>query len=88
MSAKLFNDNISLFSVVHDSAASSASLNDDLMKISRWAYQCKMISNKDVSKQAQDIIFSRKASATNRGTVIILTMYQRLGKIFKSIYVF
>ena len=88
MSAKLFNDNISLFSVVHDSAASSASLNDDLMKISRWAYQWKMVSNKDVSKQAQDIIFSRKASATNQGTVIILTMYQRLGKIFKSIYVF
>ena len=88
MSAKPFNDNISLFSVVHDSAASSASLNDDLMKISRWAYQWKMISNTDISKQAQDIIFSRKASATNQGTVIILTMYQRLGKIFKCIYVF
>ena len=30
-SAKIFADDTSLFSVVHDSAASSASLNDDLL---------------------------------------------------------
>ena len=34
LSAKLFADDSSLFSVIHDSAASSASLNDDLLKIS------------------------------------------------------
>ena len=34
-SAKLFADDTSLFSVVHDSAASAAFLNDDLLKISR-----------------------------------------------------
>ena len=33
-SAKLFADDVSLFSVVHDYAASSAFLNDDLVKIS------------------------------------------------------
>ena len=38
-SAKPFADNTSLFLVVHNSAASSASLNDELLKISRWAYQ-------------------------------------------------
>ena len=32
-SAKVFADDTSLFSVVHDSVASSASLNDDLLKI-------------------------------------------------------
>ena len=32
-SAKVFVDDTSLFSVVHDSVASSASLNDDLLKI-------------------------------------------------------
>ena len=37
-SAKLFADDTSLFSVVHDSAASLAFLKDDLLKISRWAY--------------------------------------------------
>ena len=38
-SAKLFANDTSLFSVVHDSEASTAFLNDDLLKISRWAYQ-------------------------------------------------
>ena len=37
-STKLFADGTSLFSVVHDSEASTAFLNDDLLKISRWAY--------------------------------------------------
>ena len=50
-SAKLFADDTSLFSVVHDSAASAAFLNDDLLKISRWTYQWK-IFNPDASKQA------------------------------------
>ena len=36
-SAKLFADDTSLFLVVHNSAASSASVNDDLQNISRWA---------------------------------------------------
>ena len=34
-SAKLFADDTSLFSAVHDSAASTVFLNDDLLKISR-----------------------------------------------------
>ena len=68
-SAKLFADDTSLFSVVHDSAASTALLNDDLLKIYRWAYQWKMIFNPDASKQAQEIVFSRKANASNHATV-------------------
>ena len=68
-SAKLFADDTSLFLVVHDSAASSAFLNDDLLKISRWAYQWKKIFNPGVSKQAQEIVFSRKANASNHETV-------------------
>ena len=58
-----------LVSVVHVSAASTAFLNDNLQKISRWAYQWKMIFNPDASKQAQEIVFSRKASASNHATV-------------------
>ena len=34
--AKLFTDD---FSVLHDSASPSVSLNNDLLKISQWAYQ-------------------------------------------------
>ena len=69
MSAKLFADDTSFFSVVHDSAASSLFLNDDLLKISRWVYQWGMIFNPDASKQAQEIVFSRKANASNHETV-------------------
>ena len=62
----LFADDTSLFSVVHDSAASSAFLlNDDLLKISSWAYQWKMIFNPDTSRHAQEIVFSCKANASN-----------------------
>ena len=35
---KLFADNTSLFSVIHDVDASSATLNNDLLKIQEWAY--------------------------------------------------
>ena len=69
MSVKLFADDTSLFSVVHYSAASSGFLNDDLLKISRWVYQWRMIFNPDASKQAQEIVFSRKANASNHETV-------------------
>ena len=35
--SKLFADDMSLFSVAHDSTLSSVSLNNDLLKISQWA---------------------------------------------------
>ena len=67
--AKLFADDTSLFSVVHGSIASSVSVTNNLLKISQWAYQWKMIFNPDVSKQAQEVVFSRKAITTNHSTV-------------------
>ena len=57
---KLFADDTSLFSVIHDINISSAELNDDLKKISEWAFQWKMIFNLDATKQAQEVIFSRR----------------------------
>ena len=35
---KLFADDTSLFSVIHDAHASSATLNNDLVKIQEWTY--------------------------------------------------
>ena len=58
--AKLFADDTSLFSVVRDIAASTEELNNDLRNISKWAYQWKMVFDPDLTKQAQEIIFSRK----------------------------
>ena len=58
--AKLFADDTSLFSVVHNANTTAKELNNDLVKISNWAYQWKMSFNSDPSKQAQEVIFSRK----------------------------
>ena len=59
--AKLFVDDTSIFSVVDDVNVSVMQLNNDLLKISKWAYQWKMSFNSDVSKQAQEVVFSRKS---------------------------
>ena len=56
---KLFADNTSLFSVVHNNTFAEV-LNRDLQKISHWSYKWKMSFNPDVNKQAQEVIFSRK----------------------------
>ena len=50
---KLFADDTTLFSVVHDVNQSGINLNDDLEKISNWTFQWKMSFNSDISKQAQ-----------------------------------
>ena len=61
---KLFADGTSLFSVVHDINTSASDLNTDLETIGNWAFQWKMNFNPDPNKQAQEIIFSRKKTAS------------------------
>ena len=58
---KLFADDTSLFSVVHDTQTSANDLNKDLEIINNWAFQWKMNFNPDPAKQAHEVIFSRKA---------------------------
>ena len=50
----------SVFSTIHDSNTSASNLNSDLQKISEWAFKWKMSFNPDPTKQAQEVIFSRK----------------------------
>ena len=57
---KLFADDRSLFSMVNDIQSSAATLRHDLTVISNWAFQWKMIFNPNLTKQAQEVIFSRK----------------------------
>ena len=57
---KLFADDTSIFSVVFDTNLSGMNLNNDLLRIQQWAYQWKMSFNPDPTKQAQEVIFSRK----------------------------
>ena len=58
--AKLFADDI-LFSTVYDPNISASQLDIYLKKKnSHWAYKWKMTFNPDLSKQVQEVIFSRK----------------------------
>ena len=60
--AKLFADDTSLFPIVRN--VNTSYFNSDLSKTSNWAFQWKMSFNPDHSKQAQEVIFSRKIQKT------------------------
>ena len=59
---KFFADDTSIFSVMKDRISASVTLNEDLYLISKWAYSWKMSLNPDPSKQATEIVFSKKRS--------------------------
>ena len=58
--AKLFADDASLFSVIHDSQTSANILKKDLELIHNWDFQWKMNFNLDPTKQTQEVMFSSK----------------------------
>ena len=66
--AKLFADDTSLFSVVHNANTTARELND-LVKISGWASQWKMSFNPDPSKQASNNV-SETNSQKHLGVVL------------------
>ena len=57
---KLFADDTSIFSVFRDRINTSKELNNDPERVSLWANKWITSLNPDPSKQAQDVIFSRK----------------------------
>ena len=89
--AKLFADNTSLFSVIHDSNTSALEVNSNLEKINRWAFQRKKIFNPDLKMQAQESIISRKSKAIchlalvfNNNNVIQTASLKHLGIILDT----
>ena len=78
---KLFADNTSLFSVVHDPNTSANELNKDLQKTAEWAYQWKMSFNPDQNKQPQEVIFSRKITKSyfNNMPIFSVNFQKHLG---------
>ena len=89
--AKLFPDDTSLFSVAHNITDLANLLNSNLSKINKWALQWKMSFNADPTKQAQEIIFSRKISQRNHPGLIfnnsivnVTSIHKHLGAIFDS----
>ena len=60
---KLFADDTPLSSIVRDIAGSTkelSNININIRNISKLAYLWKMIFNPDLTRQAQEVIFSRK----------------------------
>ena len=53
---KLFADDTSTFSNVNDINVSTEEINNDLKRVSEWAYQWKMMFNPDLTKEAQEVI--------------------------------
>ena len=67
---KLFADDTSLFSEIHDASAFARELDDDLKKINKWAFQWKMSFNPDLSKQAQEVIVSCKIKKLSHPSLV------------------
>ena len=78
---KLFADDTSLFSVIHDIQTSADNLNKDLERIGNWATQWKMNFNPHTTKQAQEVIFSRKLKKRNFILHYCLIMLVLLGHL-------
>ena len=57
---KLFSDDTSHFSIVNNASVSTSRLNNDLVKIRDWTFNFKMSFNPDPSKQAKEVIFSKR----------------------------
>ena len=62
---KLFADDTSFFTIVKDINESASILNNDLLLISKWAFNWKMLFNPDPTKLAQEVIFSKKKENSN-----------------------
>ena len=61
----IFENDTSLFSKVHNINKSVNELNPDSEKISQWVYQSKVQFNSDLSKHANEFVFSRKSNSVN-----------------------
>ena len=79
------------FSAVHNITDTASLLNSILSKINEWALQWKMNFNPDPTKQAQEIIFSRKTSKRNHpglmfnnNIVNLTTIHKHIGMVFDS----
>ena len=60
---RFFADDTMLYSIVYNPLVTSEELNHDLECIRKWAYQWKMEFNPDPTKQAHEVLFSRKLSS-------------------------
>ena len=88
---KLFADDTSIFSVVHDPNECAADLNHDLDLIKRWAHDWRMSFNPDPTKQAVEVTFSKKKISVDHPpiffsdvTVMKVDEHKHLGVVLDS----
>ena len=55
---------------MHDINTSANKLNSDLEMVSNWAFQWEMTFNLNPSKQAQEVIFSRKLKEVSQTPLV------------------
>ena len=75
--AKHFANDTSLFTIVKDKNKSANMLNYDLRRISKWAYNCKMLFNPDPSNPAQEVVFSKKKKLQSHPTISLNIQVER-----------
>ena len=67
---KLFTADTSLFSVAKNIHTSATTLSYDLNVTTNWGFQWKIVFNPDLSKKAQEVIFSRKIKTLLHPTLL------------------
>ena len=71
---KLFADDTSLFTVVQDSNTAANDMNHDLELVREWAHDWRMSFNPDPTKQAVELIFSKKKSVIDHPVILFNNM--------------
>ena len=75
---ELFADGTSLFSVVNNASVSASRLKNDLVKMREWAINWKLSFNPDPTKNAKEVIFSKKKK---KFLVLMLTYFLTISLI-------
>ena len=88
---KLFADDTSLFTDVHEPSVASEEMNHDLELISQWAHDWRMSFNPDPQKQAIELLFSKKRHQVDHPIILFnnipvkkVDQHKHLGVIFDS----
>ena len=68
-SVKLFANDTSLFTLAKDKNESANTLYNDLLLISKWVYNWKMLFSPDPNKPAHEVLFSRKEKTQIHPTI-------------------
>ena len=69
---KLFADDTSIFTVVHDPHTAALDINHDLNLIESWAHNWRMSFNPDPNKQAVEVTFSKKRIPINHPPIFLM----------------